>query len=133
MRTSLPALVAAVLATGWGTAHLFPTRTIVHGFGDIGTENRRVITMEWIYEGTTLIFTGLVTAAVTLIGNDASTTAAVVYVVTAGLLIVMAVVAADRGRTGSSPTASAPQSSRRADPPAGGGSYLSQLPTRKRA
>lgn len=91
MRTTL-ALLAAVLATGWGTAHLFPTRTIVKGFGEIGTENRRVITMEWIYEGTTLIFAGLVIAAVTLIGDDRSTNATVGYVSTAGLLIVMATI-----------------------------------------
>ena len=54
MRTAL-ALAAAVLTTGWGVAHLFPTRSIVRDFGDIGTQNRRVITMEWIFEGITLI------------------------------------------------------------------------------
>ena len=53
MRTAL-ALAAAILTAGWGVAHLFPTRSIVRGFGDIGTENRRVITMEWIFEGVTL-------------------------------------------------------------------------------
>lgn len=86
------ALLAAALATGWGIAHLFPTRSIVEGFGDIGTENRRVITMEWIYEGTTLIFAGLVTAAVSLIGDDTSTTATAAYVGIAGLLLIMAVI-----------------------------------------
>jgi hypothetical protein len=50
MRVGL-ALAAAVLTFGWGVAHLFPTRSMVNGFGDIGTENRRVITMEWIFEG----------------------------------------------------------------------------------
>lgn len=91
MRTTL-AILAAVLAAGWGTAHLFPTRAVVRGFGEIGTENRRVITMEWIYEGTTLIFAGLVTAAITLIGDDASKTATVAYVGIAVLLLVMAVI-----------------------------------------
>jgi hypothetical protein len=60
VRTAL-ALVAAVLATGWGVAHLFPTRTVVRDFGDIGEENRRTITMEWIYIGVTLMFAGLLT------------------------------------------------------------------------
>lgn len=91
MRTTL-ALLAAALAFGWGIAHLFPTRTIVNDFGDIGTENRRVITMEWIYEGITLIFAGLVTATVSLIGDDTSTTATVTYAGIAGLLLVMAVI-----------------------------------------
>jgi hypothetical protein len=91
MSTTL-ALIAAVITTGWGIAHLFPTRSVVEGFGDIGTENERVITMEWILEGVTLIFAGALTAAITLIGDNTSTTATVAYVATAGLLIVMAVV-----------------------------------------
>lgn len=62
------------------------------GFGDIGTENHRVITMEWIYEGATLIFAGFLAVVVTLIGDDTSTTATVAYVATAALLIVMAVI-----------------------------------------
>jgi hypothetical protein len=88
------ALVAATLTIAWGTAHLFPTRSVVRGFGDIGVENERVITMEWILEGVTLIFAGLLTAAVTLAGDPSSTTATVVYVATAGLLVVMAAVSA---------------------------------------
>ena len=91
MRTAL-ALAAAILTAGWGVAHLFPTRSIVRGFGDIGTENRRVITMEWIFEGVTLIFAGLLTAAVTLAGDDRSTTATAAFIATAALLIVMAVI-----------------------------------------
>lgn len=86
------ALAAAVLTAGWGVAHLLPTRAVVRGFGDIGTENRRVITMEWIFEGATLIFAGMLTVAVSLAGGDASATVTVAYVATAALLIVMAVI-----------------------------------------
>jgi hypothetical protein len=91
MRVAL-ALAAAILTIGWGVAHLFPTRAIVRGFGDIGTENRRVITMEWIFEGVTLIFAGMLTAAVSLAGDDSSATATVAFIATAALLIVMAVI-----------------------------------------
>jgi len=86
------ALVAALLSAGWGVAHLFPTGNVVRGFGDVGTENERVLTMEWIFEGVTLIFAGLLAAAVTLVGDNASTTATVVYAAIATLLIVMAVI-----------------------------------------
>jgi hypothetical protein len=91
MRTAL-ALIAAALTIGWGVAHLFPTRSVVSGFGDIGTENRRVITMEWIFEGVTLIFAGLLTAAVSLAADNNSVTATVAFTATAALLIVMAVI-----------------------------------------
>jgi hypothetical protein len=91
MRVAL-ALAAAVLTASWGVAHIFPTRSIVRGFGDISTENRRVITMEWIFEGVTLIFAGLLTAAVSLAAHDSSVTVTVVYVAIAALLLVMAVI-----------------------------------------
>jgi len=58
MRVALP-LAAAALTAAWALAHLIPTRRIVSGFGDIGTENRRVITMEWIFEGVTLASAGV--------------------------------------------------------------------------
>ena len=70
--------LAALLTTIWGIAHLFPTRNVVKGFGDISLDNRRVITMEWINEGATLIFIGLLTAAVTLI-DPTSVVARTVY------------------------------------------------------
>ena len=49
----------------WGIAHLFPTRSVVKDFGDISTDNKHIITMEWIVEGVTLIFKGLLCGAVT--------------------------------------------------------------------
>jgi len=49
----------------WGVAHLFPTRSVVSGFGDISVDNKRIITMEWIIEGIALIFIGLINAIVT--------------------------------------------------------------------
>ncbi len=42
----------------WGIAHLFPTRSVVSGFGGISVDNKRIITMEWIVEGIALIFIG---------------------------------------------------------------------------
>ena len=49
-------LYAASALTGlWGVAHLFATRGVVAGFGDISVDNRRIITMEWIVEGVALV------------------------------------------------------------------------------
>ena len=49
----------------WGIAHLFPTKSVVEGFGNISLDNRRIITMEWIIEGLALIFIAVVVASVT--------------------------------------------------------------------
>jgi hypothetical protein len=70
--------LAAFLTTLWGVAHLFPTRNVVKGFGGISLDNQRVITMEWINEGATLIFIGVLTAAVTLV-DPTSVVARTVY------------------------------------------------------
>lgn len=70
--------LAAFLTTAWGVAHLFPTKHVVKGFGDISHDNQHVITMEWINEGATLIFIGVLTAAVTLV-DPASLVARIVY------------------------------------------------------
>jgi hypothetical protein len=51
----------------WGIAHLFPTRAVVNGFLDISLDNKRIITMEWIIEGVTLIFISVVVCSVTYI------------------------------------------------------------------
>jgi vacuolar-type H+-ATPase subunit I/STV1 len=53
----------------WGVAHLFPTNSVVKGFGNISLDNRRIITMEWIIEGVALIFIGVVISAVTYIDH----------------------------------------------------------------
>ncbi len=70
--------LAALLSVMWGVAHLFPTKNVVKGFGPISLDNQRVITMEWINEGATLIFIGALIAAVTLV-DPASGVARTVY------------------------------------------------------
>jgi hypothetical protein len=70
--------LASLLLVAWGVAHLFPTKNVVKGFGNISLDNRRVMTMEWINEGATLIFIGVLTAAVTLV-DPASAVARAVY------------------------------------------------------
>jgi len=49
----------------WGVAHLFPTKSVVKGFGDISPDNKRIITMEWIVEGLALMFVAAVVASAT--------------------------------------------------------------------
>jgi hypothetical protein len=83
--------LASFLTAAWGVSHLFPTRNVVKGFGDISLDNQRVITMEWINEGATLIFIGVLTAAVTLV-DPASAVAHTVYWLAIGMLIVLSII-----------------------------------------
>jgi hypothetical protein len=89
-------LTGAMLTAFWGVAHLFPTRPVVEGFGDISLDNRRIITMEWITEGVSLIFIGSLVAAVTLT-ERAAPVSAVVYYSSAAAMIVLAIVSLATG------------------------------------
>ncbi len=53
----------------WGIAHLFPTKSVVEGFGEINLDNKHIITMEWIIEGVSLIFIGIIVIGTTMIGS----------------------------------------------------------------
>lgn len=75
----------------WGIAHIIPTSQIVKGFGTISGDNKKVLTMEVLAEGLTLIFLGILPILVTILGDSQSTTALVVYVTSGVMLLVMAV------------------------------------------
>jgi hypothetical protein len=83
--------LGAALTTLWGVAHIFPTKSVVRGFGDISIDNKHIITMEWIIEGIALIFIGLLVATVTLI-NPTSVVSGAVYILTFLGLLSLAIV-----------------------------------------
>ena len=61
--------IGAILPIFWGMAHLFPTRSVVEGFGEISLDNKRIITMEWIIEGVSLIFIGIAVGSATYLDH----------------------------------------------------------------
>jgi len=52
----------------WGVGHIIPTRSVVKDFGEISKDNRLIITMEWIAEGITLCFIGVLVALLFILG-----------------------------------------------------------------
>jgi hypothetical protein len=79
------------LCSIWGIAHLFPTRNVVNDFGEISEDNKHIITMEWIVEGVSLIFIGILVGVVTVIDHS-STLARAVYWVSVAELNILSVV-----------------------------------------
>ncbi len=73
----------------WGIAHLFPTKSVVQGFGEITIDNKRIITMEWINEGLALIFIGALVATVTVV-DPSNVVSTAVYFISVIMLLVMA-------------------------------------------
>ncbi len=82
--------IGSMVITLWGIAHLLPTKSVVSGFGTISGDNRKIITMEWIAEGLTLCFIGLLVLLVTLYAGPQNLVSVLVYRVTAWMLVAMA-------------------------------------------
>lgn len=83
--------IASAITGLWGIAHLFATKGVVENFGEISTDNRRIIAMEWIAEGIALISTAAFVATATVIQPESPVSSAV-YSVATGTLVVLAVV-----------------------------------------
>ncbi len=81
----------SVLLLFWGIAHLFPTKNVVEGFGDISLDSQRIIAMEWIIEGVSLIFIGLLVASVTFV-DYTSLVSKTVYRISFLMLVALSVI-----------------------------------------
>jgi hypothetical protein len=79
MNGALLTYTGSFLVFGWGIAHLFPTRNVVATFGELSPDNRRIITMEWINEGVTLMFVGVLVAMVTYLDRSSVISRAVCW------------------------------------------------------
>ncbi len=82
---------ASIVITIWGVAHVLPTRPVIAGFEPLTPDNRRVLTMEWVAEGMTLCFIGVLTLLATLLLESGAPGATLVYRASAGMLLVMAI------------------------------------------
>lgn len=85
------AYVAAGIVLLWGISHIIPTREVVAGFGDISTDNRHIITMEWVAEGLSFIFVAGLVAVVTLSSVVMEPAKDLVYRVTPAFLLTIGV------------------------------------------
>ena len=81
----------------WGIAHIIPTKAIVGGFGDISEDNKKVLTMELVAEGLTLIFLGVLVLLVTILAGSQAEAAGIVYLACPVMPVVMAILTAMTG------------------------------------
>lgn len=81
----------------WGLGHLMPTRNVVADFGEISADNKKIITMEWVIEGLTLCFLGVLVAVTASVLGSGDTATHLVARLAAAMLVVLAVVSAFTG------------------------------------
>lgn len=84
-------IIGGILNILWGIVHLFPTRSILKGFGDISIDNQRILLMEWINEGLTLIFIGSLVIVVSILDHNNGKPLKAVYLLTFIMLLSMAI------------------------------------------
>lgn len=83
--------IGSALPLLWGIAHLFPTKSIIRGFGNINDDNKNIIAMEWIIEGIALMFIGILVAAVTAVESRNAVSTAV-YLISSTCLFIFAII-----------------------------------------
>jgi hypothetical protein len=84
-------IIGAVLTTIWGISHLIPTKNVVKDFGDISDDNKNIIKMEWIIEGFTLIFIGLLVIIIAILGGVDNNVSQYVFIISSIMLFVLAI------------------------------------------
>lgn len=84
-------IIGAIIIFLWGVAHIIPIESIVRSFGDISSDNRKIIIMEWIAEGLTLCFIGALVLLVTIFIGTGDPVVKIIFCACAGMLIAMAV------------------------------------------
>jgi len=89
--------IGAALPTLWGIAHLFPTKNVADGFGEISADNRRILVMEWMIEGFALIFIGVLIIMAAYVWGPADPHSAHLVYVCAVMLIALAVLSVFTG------------------------------------
>lgn len=90
MLSTILIITGSMLTVLWGIAHMVPTGSVIHGFGDISRDNKRIIYMEWLNESLTLLFIGTLNSICALIG-DGAVPAVIVHLASAFMLLAMAV------------------------------------------
>lgn len=83
--------ISSFFLTTWGIAHLFPTKNVVKGFGAISADNKNIIAMEWINEGATLIFLGILILMITL-ADPAQVISRLVFLCVFGFLNILSLI-----------------------------------------
>jgi hypothetical protein len=97
--------IGSIITMGWGIAHIIAARAVVKGFGDISGDNKKFILMEWVAEGLTLCFIGVLVMLIGTLGGTMNSVSRIVFKISAGMLIAMAIWTALTGaKTSNIPT-----------------------------
>ncbi|UCF78600.1 MAG: hypothetical protein JSW03_11080 [Candidatus Eiseniibacteriota bacterium] len=93
----VPVYIGSAIIFVWGVGHLVATRSVVAGYGELTVDNRRILTMEWVAEGLTLCFLGVLPSLVAGSGGLALPPGRAAVYAAAAMLFVLAGLSAATG------------------------------------
>jgi hypothetical protein len=82
--------VAGTVLVAWGAAHIFATRPVAVSFGEISTDNQRILVMEWIAEGVSHVSIGVLVILLAALEGSGDPAVSLAYRVLAGALVALA-------------------------------------------
>lgn len=84
-------LLGAILVISCGSIHIFLTKSIINGFDKMSEENKQITLMEWIVEGLTLYFIGILVLIITFSGLSEEFVSKVFFGASFILLLIMTI------------------------------------------
>jgi hypothetical protein len=91
MSQSIFLYAGSILILLWGIAHLFALKPVVRGFGELSRDNRLILTMEWLVEGLTFCFIGVLVLLITALAGSQFTASRTVYLFSAAFLLILSI------------------------------------------
>jgi hypothetical protein len=89
--------IGSIIVFLWGITHLLPTKAILQGFGPLSSDNQQILAMEWIAEGLTLCFLGVMAYMITWFGGLNNPIVVLVTHMIIAMLILMAMLSFTTG------------------------------------
>jgi hypothetical protein len=86
----IPVYIGAAMIILWGIAHIIPVNSIIKGFGEISADNKKILLMEIIADGLTLIFLGVLPLVMVIQDYHPHIAISTVLTITAAMLVIMA-------------------------------------------
>jgi VIT1/CCC1 family predicted Fe2+/Mn2+ transporter len=73
----------------WGIIHLVPTKSMLKVFGELSGDNNKIVMMEWIVEGISIISIGVLVIIVTYVAGAEKVGSKIVFLSSGTMLLIL--------------------------------------------
>lgn len=73
----------------WGITHLIPTKSMLKVIGELSGDNNKIVMMEWIVEGISIILIGFLVITVTYVAGAEKVGSRIVFLASGTMLLIL--------------------------------------------